>query len=303
MGDSAFASWGYGVDAPGIGQAQPGGGPAAPPLATTSPARASQASAPDQAARARAYAALIDGIICGLISSALYAVTSGDTTHYGATTVYYSLHVGMWGVVVWLAYYVLQEARDGQTIGKRQYGVRVVYADGRPLDFRGALIRNVLRIVDVLPVAYASGLFSMLRSGPECRQRMGDIAARTLVVPVESGPRVTGGPATVRRLLITAVLLSAVFIWSLFAVRSRPVTEAAWMDSCTQSGPTALCQCMYTQLTAHGYTTYGQFSDLNDRVRSALQSGNRAALPSGYAESARVCISQLGARPAGAPSG
>ncbi|HEU5359064.1 MAG TPA: stage II sporulation protein M [Gemmatimonadales bacterium] len=86
----------------------------------------------------------------------------------------------LWGAGS-LAYFVGFEAfRQGQTIGKRANGIRVVRETGHPVTFGAALARNVLRAADFLPVGYLVGLgFVMLH--PRAR-RLGDLVAGTVVV-------------------------------------------------------------------------------------------------------------------------
>lgn len=85
-------------------------------------------------------------------------------------------------------YPVLFEAFwHGQTPGKRALGIAVVHANGTPLSFNGSLIRNLLRAADIFPFAYLTGLIAMLCSSRF--QRLGDMAADSLVVHVESRDR------------------------------------------------------------------------------------------------------------------
>jgi uncharacterized RDD family membrane protein YckC len=68
----------------------------------------------------------------------------------------------------------------GRTPGKRVTHLRVVRAQGTPVDLPASAIRNLLRVVDLLPGAYLVGLASILLT--ERNQRLGDIAASTLVI-------------------------------------------------------------------------------------------------------------------------
>jgi uncharacterized RDD family membrane protein YckC len=68
----------------------------------------------------------------------------------------------------------------GQSIGKRIVGLRVVSFYGTPLTFVQAAVRNLVRIVDLLPAAYLVGGVTALVD-PHGR-RLGDIAASTIVV-------------------------------------------------------------------------------------------------------------------------
>jgi uncharacterized RDD family membrane protein YckC len=79
---------------------------------------------------------------------------------------------------------------NGQTPGKWALGLRVVSDDGQPINARQAVMRNVLRAVDMIPPPlYLLGLF--VASANKRFQRLGDFAAGTIVV-VEESPRVYG---------------------------------------------------------------------------------------------------------------
>jgi uncharacterized RDD family membrane protein YckC len=85
------------------------------------------------------------------------------------------------GFLVFLAYDILFETlASGRTPGKRWSGLRVVTTDGAPVTFRTSSIRNVLRLVDILPGSYLIGIVAVLASSKN--QRLGDMAAGTLVV-------------------------------------------------------------------------------------------------------------------------
>jgi uncharacterized RDD family membrane protein YckC len=68
----------------------------------------------------------------------------------------------------------------GQTPGKRWTGLRVLRDDGRPVDLLSSAIRNVVRLVDGLPLSYLPAMVSILAT--ERNQRLGDLAASTIVV-------------------------------------------------------------------------------------------------------------------------
>lgn len=77
-------------------------------------------------------------------------------------------------------------AWKGQTLGKRLFKLRVVDARGLRLTFSQVLLRNILRFVDMLPMAYAVGGVSALVSARG--QRLGDLVAGTLVIWEETDP-------------------------------------------------------------------------------------------------------------------
>lgn len=83
-------------------------------------------------------------------------------------------------VMLW-GYYIFFEAFwNGQTPGKRWVGLRVLQLSGLPMTFSEVVIRNLVRIVDFLPLAYGVGLIVMFFQGQS--RRLGDLAAGTLVV-------------------------------------------------------------------------------------------------------------------------
>jgi uncharacterized RDD family membrane protein YckC len=69
---------------------------------------------------------------------------------------------------------------NGQTIGKRLFHLRVIDQSGLPLRIEQAWVRNLMRVVDALPLAYLVGGISVLCS--PARQRFGDRVAGTLVI-------------------------------------------------------------------------------------------------------------------------
>jgi len=68
----------------------------------------------------------------------------------------------------------------GATPGKRACNLAVVHADGTPVGWPAAFLRNIVRIADALPVGYAVGFVTMLFD-PQFR-RLGDMAAGTVVI-------------------------------------------------------------------------------------------------------------------------
>jgi uncharacterized RDD family membrane protein YckC len=86
-------------------------------------------------------------------------------------------------VLEWLYFIVLEMITGGRSIGKALLGLRVCMDGGLPVTANATVMRNLLRIVDVLPLYYVIGLTSMIvsRSG----KRIGDHAAGTIVVRLD----------------------------------------------------------------------------------------------------------------------
>lgn len=92
------------------------------------------------------------------------------------------------GFAILYGYFIFFEnIWNGQTPGKRFLHLRVVGENGSPVTFLAVLIRNLIRIFDVLPSGYAVGIAAVLLS--KKNQRLGDLAAGTLVIR-ESGEKV-----------------------------------------------------------------------------------------------------------------
>jgi uncharacterized RDD family membrane protein YckC len=97
-------------------------------------------------------------------------------------------------ILNWL-YPVVFELRAGAaTPGKRLMGLQVIMDNGLPITPAASFIRNLLRVVDLLPLFYGFGLIGVMFRADN--KRIGDLAAGTLVVyrsPPES--KVTLPPA------------------------------------------------------------------------------------------------------------
>ena len=172
-----------------------------------------------QARFARLVALILDTIFVGILSSiatAVYGTTQVTGTSFpGGGFPYVTTQTevpAIWTAGIWLIYYTVCEAMFSATPGKALNGLRVVSDDGRPLELRSVVIRNLLRLVDVLPGMYAVGAFSVLVT--PYSQRLGDLVARTTVVfrqhAVEPGAARTSGQ-TAKRALIAALLAVLLF--------------------------------------------------------------------------------------------
>ena len=130
----------------------------------------------------RFYAALIDTGLLALIALIGYYVNRNFIRELGDT-------LGNWlgafgGIIVfalfWGYYMVSEVTTNGQSLGKRALGLRVIKEGGYPIGFADSAIRNLVRLVDFLPFFYGAGLLAMLIN--KDWRRLGDLAAGTLVV-------------------------------------------------------------------------------------------------------------------------
>lgn len=131
----------------------------------------------------RLAARLIDALIIGAgiaVALLIYFAAVADASIAGVVAAITGILLGF--LMLW-GYDTLFEAwGSGRTPGKRAAGLRVVDEGGGPEDFRSAAIRNVLRPVDEYLTLWLAALISIVRS--RRNQRLGDIAAGTLVVKV-----------------------------------------------------------------------------------------------------------------------
>lgn len=92
----------------------------------------------------------------------------------------------MAGVVIFfiilLLFYnlIFEQFWKGQTPGKRIMRLRAVNDDGTLMGFSAVALRNVFRIVDMLPLGYLAGLVTMSLNSR--RKRIGDYVAGTVVI-------------------------------------------------------------------------------------------------------------------------
>lgn len=97
-----------------------------------------------------------------------------DTAQAVLTVAYFAFNMLYGGACEWFW--------RGQTIGKRLLGLRVVEASGLKLNPSQIVIRNVMRLFDMLPAFYLAGGIACALSAK--RQRLGDLVAGTAVIVV-----------------------------------------------------------------------------------------------------------------------
>jgi len=89
-------------------------------------------------------------------------------------------------VLIYLLYHpVLETGMHGHTPGKRIAGVRIVTPEGLTPTPGALLVRNVFRLIDMLPLFYALGL--IVAAVTDRHVRIGDMAAGTLLIYVDEG--------------------------------------------------------------------------------------------------------------------
>lgn len=136
---------------------------------------------------ARALAWLIDVMVMGAILLAAAQIVTPLSNALGgfANAIFFVIVFA----VQWWYGAILEWWWGGQTVGKRLVGLRALSERGVRLSFVQAVIRNLVRIVDLLPGLYLVGGTAALVDTH--RRRLGDLAAGTIVVRERQTPAPT----------------------------------------------------------------------------------------------------------------
>jgi uncharacterized RDD family membrane protein YckC len=136
---------------------------------------------------ARSFAFLIDWTIRTILSIAWYVVAA--LLHNGSWNLaapltpdasWFVFVVAPPATIYFLYHPVWEVTTRGLTPGKRTAGIQIVSRDGGAPSVGSLLTRNVFRLVDSFPVAYALGLLTTLFTRNSVR--IGDLAAGTLLI-------------------------------------------------------------------------------------------------------------------------
>lgn len=114
-------------------------------------------------------------LVVGLVTMTGTAVLGSGASGFGAAAAFVIWFLVDWGYMV-----LLEVVWNGQTVGKRAMGLRVIQDTGVRVGAYQSLLRNLVRPVDKLPFLYLVGGAMALTS--EGQQRLGDLLAGTIVV-------------------------------------------------------------------------------------------------------------------------
>lgn len=132
----------------------------------------------------RFLATIVDGVLTSVAMGLLIGVLGGgfDPEALASGELAYALSGTPALLVIALGwgYPIVFEGLFGGTIGKLILGMRVVNAEGGNAGLGRALVRNLLRIIDMLPFFYLLGV--ILVASSDTKQRLGDKVAGTYVV-------------------------------------------------------------------------------------------------------------------------
>lgn len=127
----------------------------------------------------------VDALAIGLLAAALIALAA--LAGGAAALLLLTLAVG--GLILLsIAFHVAFEVLGGgRTPGKRACGLRVVMEGGEAIGLRASAVRNLVRLVEGPTVLYVPAIVAILAT--RRNQRLGDVAAGTLVVREPRAPR------------------------------------------------------------------------------------------------------------------
>jgi len=160
--------------------------PATMAVAAVAPSRSEIAEYARDARWARFAALVLDGIVLSVVYAvvnSVYGVTVVTSGYIGDNGGFYTTTTGVswpWLSLIGFVYFIVLEAMFGATLGKQLMRVKVVRLDGQNLSVSGVVARNVLRVIDFLPIAYVLG--GLLVLGTPGAQRVGDMVAGTTIV-------------------------------------------------------------------------------------------------------------------------
>lgn len=198
---------------------------------------------------------LIEGTLITVLAISLINLAPGPAAAAG-------IAVGSFALI--FGYHVLFETlASGRSPGKRAAGLRVVRAGGLPVRFRESAVRNIIRLIDLLPpVTYGLGAGVILAT--RRNQRLGDLAAGTLVVRERRADR----PAT--GLSLPTPAIAGAERWDVSAVTGEElVAVRRFLERRAQLDPHARARLAW---------------DLAQRLRPKVAGAGSETTPEGFLE-------------------
>ncbi len=112
-------------------------------------------------------------------------------------------------ILIYFAYFIVFEALWSRTLGKYFQGLIVRKLNGNRCDWKAALIRGILRLVEVNPILFGGLPAGLIIISSERKQRLGDILAGTVVVSdkIEWNIDATTSSVALGEVIILSVLL------------------------------------------------------------------------------------------------
>ena len=119
------------------------------------------------------------------LATVLSLIAAGMVNSFGATAVITAL------CSAHLAYFFVFEALWSRTPGKYLFGLRVCQVDGSRCTLRSAMLRTLLRVIEVNPILLGALPAGIMLLVTKRRQRLGDLLAGTVVISNKILPETT----------------------------------------------------------------------------------------------------------------
>jgi len=114
--------------------------------------------------------------IDGSLATVLSLIAAGMVNSFGGAVVITAL------CSVHLAYFFVFEALWSRTPGKYLFGLRVCQVDGSRCTLRSAMLRTLLRVIEVNPILLGALPAGIMLLVTKRKQRLGDLLAGTVVI-------------------------------------------------------------------------------------------------------------------------
>ena len=130
--------------------------------------------------------ALVDTLLMLLVQVIIFGTlfligVQMDNLFSGGSSAWLVAVLSLVAFIFFWGYYIFFEILwNGQSPGKRMVGLRVIRVDGMPVTVTEVVIRNLVRLIDFMPLAYGVGVITMFVN--EKSRRLGDLAAGTVVI-------------------------------------------------------------------------------------------------------------------------
>lgn len=133
----------------------------------------------------RGAAQIVDTLILSLLYIGMIAILTFTDHHldrflFEARSALVAFVIILLFAIQWGYFFLFEWLSGGKTPGKMAIGVRVVKEDGGKAPVLSILIRNLLRIIDMLPFYYLVGMLMVFFH--RNHKRLGDLVAGTIVI-------------------------------------------------------------------------------------------------------------------------
>lgn len=124
---------------------------------------------------------LVRGLAFGIDEVIRWTIVIGAGTVLGSAGAFgFGAFLLVLFATYWLYGVMFEVLNQGMTPGKRMMSLQVIHDDGTPVRLPASLMRNLLLVVDFLPLFYVTAVITMMLNGRF--RRVGDLGAATLVV-------------------------------------------------------------------------------------------------------------------------